>query len=47
MAPQKYQGGREVADFMEFLKKEASTPFEIPEKKSDMKKSKESTKEEL
>jgi len=47
LAPQKYQGGREVTDLIEFLKKEATNPLEIPEEKSGKKKSKKAEKEEL
>lgn len=32
-APKKYQGGREVADFIEYLKTEATNPFELADKK--------------
>ncbi|XP_065060543.1 protein disulfide-isomerase A3-like [Rhopilema esculentum] len=42
--PQKYQGGREVSDFIDFLKRESTNPFEITEKK---KKKKKDSKEEL
>ena len=44
--PQKYQGGREVSDFIDFLKRESTNPFEITEKKKKKKK-KEDAKEEL
>lgn len=41
-SPRKYEGGREVADFIDFIKKEATNPVSIPEKsKSKKKKSKE------
>jgi len=37
-SPKKYQGGREVSDFIEFIKKEATNPVEIGEKKKKKKK---------
>merc|ERR1712212_641290 len=39
-APQKYQGGREVNDFVDFIKKEATDPFDLPEKTKKKKKKK-------
>jgi len=36
--PEKYQGGREVSDFVTFLKNKASTPFSLDEKKKKKKK---------
>ncbi len=39
-SPKKYSGGREVSDFIEFLKKESTNPFEIPEEKPKKKKKK-------
>ncbi len=44
-SPKKYNGGREVADFMEFLKKESTNPFEVSEKKQKKKKKKPKTDE--
>lgn len=35
--PKKYQGGREVSDFTEFIKKEATNPVEFPKKKKSKK----------
>ena len=32
-APKKYEGGREVDDFVEYIKKEATNPVEIKKKK--------------
>lgn len=29
--PEKYQGGREVSDFVDFIKRKASDPIEFPE----------------
>ena len=37
-SPKKYQGGREVNDFIEFIKREATNPVEIGEKKKKKKK---------
>jgi len=39
-SPQKYQGGRELNDFVDFIKKEATNPFELPEKTKKKKKKK-------
>jgi len=36
--PKKYQGGREVADFFEFIQREATNPVEIGEKKKKKRK---------
>lgn len=33
-SPKKYQGGREVDNFIEYIKKEATNPVVIPKKKS-------------
>lgn len=41
--PEKYSGGREVSDFVDFIKRKASDPFELPE---DSKKSKKKKDEE-
>merc|ERR1712168_732636 len=37
-SPQKYQGGREVNDFVDFIKREATNPVELGEKKKKKKK---------
>ena len=37
-SPKKYQGGREVKDFIEFIKREATNPVVIEEKKKKKKK---------
>ena len=37
-SPKKYQGGREVKDFIEFIKREATNPVIIEEKKKKKKK---------
>jgi len=39
--PVKYQGGREVNDFVDYIKKHATNPVDIPDKKSKKKKAKE------
>ena len=39
--PKKYQGGREVDDFVKFIQQEATNPIEIPAKKKGKKKKKE------
>lgn len=44
-APQKYQGGREVSDFIDFLKRESTNPFELEEGKKKKKKAKKSNEE--
>jgi len=44
-SPKKYQSGREVNDFIEYIKKEATNPVQIPEKKS--KKKNRNSKEDL
>jgi len=36
--PVKYQGGREVSDFVKYIKEHATNPVDIPEKKSKKKK---------
>jgi len=41
--PKKYQGGRDVDSFVEYLKREATNPFELPT--TDKKKKKKSKKE--
>ena len=47
-APKKYEGSREVSDFLQFIKKEATKPFELSEKKNKSKKMKsEEPKEDL
>lgn len=47
-SPQKYQGGREVSDFIEFLKRESTNPFELEDgKKKKKKKKSKKDKEEL
>jgi len=38
--PVKYQGGRELNDFTEYIKKHATNPVDLPEKKSKKKKKK-------
>lgn len=39
--PKKYQGGRDVSDFMDYIKQEASNPVNLKdEKKKKKKKSK-------
>jgi len=45
-SPKKYEGGREVSDFEQYIKREATNPVNIPEKKSK-KKSKKKDKEDL
>eukprot|EP00112_Aurelia_sp_Birch-Aquarium-sp1_P016266 Seg3673.1 transcript_id=Seg3673.1/GoldUCD/mRNA.D3Y31 product="Protein disulfide-isomerase A3" protein_id=Seg3673.1/GoldUCD/D3Y31 len=44
-SPKKYSGGREVSDFIDFLTKESTNPFELSDKKK--KKKKKSKKSEL
>ena len=41
--PKKYQGGRDVDSFVEYLKREATNSFELPT--TDKKKKKKSKKE--
>lgn len=41
--PKKYQSGRDVDSFVEYLKREATNPFELPT--TDKKKKKKSKKE--
>ena len=38
--PVKYQGGRELNDFVEYIKKHATNPVELPEKTKKKKKKK-------
>ena len=44
-SPEKYQGGREVSDFVDYIKGKSTNPFTLDEKKK--KKSKKAKKEEL
>lgn len=44
--PKKYNGGRDVDSFVDYLKREATKTFEIPSDKTKKKKSKK-TKDEL
>ena len=37
-SPKKYQGGREVTDFVDYIKREATNPVELSEKKKKKKK---------
>ncbi|WP_395239424.1 thioredoxin domain-containing protein, partial [Salmonella sp. s54412] len=37
--PEKYEGGREVADFVEFIKKKASDPVNLSDEEEKTKKS--------
>ena len=37
-SPKKYQGGREVSDFVDYIKREATNPVELSEKKKKKKK---------
>ena len=37
--PVKYQGGREVADFVDYIKKHATDPVDLPVKTKKKKKS--------
>lgn len=46
-APKKYQGGREVSDFIEFLKQESTNPFELSDEEPKKKKKKKAKKQEL
>ena len=43
--PKKYQGGRDVDSFVEYLKREATNTFELPS--ADKKKKKKAKKDEL
>jgi len=45
--PKKYEGGREVDDFVEYIKTEATNAVDIPEKKSKKKKKKKKATDEL
>lgn len=38
--PKKYNGGRDVNSFLEYLKREATNPFEVPAEKKKKKKTK-------
>ena len=38
--PEKYQGGREVSDFVEYIKRKATDPVDLPEDDKKKKKSK-------
>lgn len=38
--PKKYNGGRDVDSFVEYLKREATNTFELPKKKKKTKKDK-------
>ena len=44
-SPQKYQGGREVSDFIDFLKRESTNPFELEDAKKKKKKKKKAKKD--
>ena len=49
-SPKKYEGGREVSDFIDFLKRESTNPFELEDvqkKKKKKKKKAKTDKEEL
>ncbi|XP_078097604.1 protein disulfide-isomerase A3 [Mustelus asterias] len=46
-SPKKYEGGREVSDFMNYLKKESSHPLAVPVEEKKSKKKKKEDKEEL
>ena len=37
-SPKKYEGGREVNEFVEYIKKEATNPVELPKTKKKKKK---------
>lgn len=39
-SPKKYNSGRDVDSFIEYLKREATNPFEVPEKTKKKKKQK-------
>lgn len=43
--PKKYQSGRDVDSFVEYLKREATNPFELPTTDKKKKKKKKSKKE--
>ena len=45
--PKKYQSGREVSDFIDFIKREATNPVELSEPAKKEKKKKKSKKTEL
>lgn len=38
--PKKYNGGRDVDSFIDYLKREATKPFKVPDKKKKKKKDK-------
>ena len=40
----KYEGGREVSDFLEYIKSKASDPITLPEEGEKQKKKKKKTK---
>nr|XP_020481006.1 protein disulfide-isomerase A3 [Monopterus albus] len=46
-SPKKYEGGREVSDFISYLKKEASNPLVVQEESKKKKKKKDEEKSEL
>ena len=43
--PKKYDGGREVSDFIDFLKRESTNPFELEDGKKKKKKKKKAKKD--